>query len=819
MTRFSDRPRFVPRGALALLALVAVVRSAGAQAGPFTPWTGERGITETVDSIMARERAIPPGPRVLHEADREEIRLRRPPQPNPASPAVATWPPPPPGLPGVSGQPTPTSLALSVGTSFLGVQSNESVWLPPDTGGAVGPTQVLFSENGRIKVFGKDGTLGPLDVTADVLFQSVRNGFSAVDPQTKYDRLSGRFILTAITFGSPNRVVIAVSSGSTITGAGSFTFFFFQQDQVAPVGNIGEFADYDKIGVDANALYVGANMFDASLSFYTGSNCFVVRKSSILGGGPIVATAFRGIADAGTGVGPVYPMGVDNDDPAASEGYVAGVDGSSLGTLAIRRILNPGGSPSISGNLFVTVPTTVGSIPQPALGSGSPLSSLDQGTLFDVMMHRDRATGTSTLWTTHTIEVNSSGVATSGGGRNGARWYQIGNLTTTPTLVQSGTVFDPAGSNPRGFIYPSCAMSGQGHMVLGATYASANDRAGCAITGRHAGDAPGTTAAPVLAVVSTDSYNAQGGFSQRWGDMSGVVVDPADDQTFWAFAEYCNATDSWGVRAIQIRAPAPATPISASPPSLPQGATNQVVVVNGSSSAGSGFYDTEPGFNRLQVSIGGGTGVTVTNVAFNSPTQITLTVSVSPSAPIGARTIDVTNPDGQISSGNGIFAVQGSAPGVPYCFGDGSLPTPCPCGNTGGPGRGCANSATPGGALLGSAGTVSPDTVVLSASGERPTALTIFLQGNVNAGGGIVFGDGVRCASGTLKRLYTRNAVGGSVSAPQGADLSITARSAALGDPIAPGTSRYYHTYFRDPVPSFCPPETFNSTNGVQITW
>jgi hypothetical protein len=77
----------------------------------------------------------------------------------------------------------------------------------------------------------------------------------------------------------------------------------------------------------------------------------------------------------------------------------------------------------------------------------------------------------------------------------------------------------------------------------------------------------------------------------------------------------------------------------------------------------------------------------------------------------------------------------------------------------------------------------------------------------------------LRCADGTIKRLYVKNAVAGSISAPQVGDLSITARSAALGDPITPGSSRYYHTYFRDPVPAFCPPNTFNSTNGVRIDW
>jgi hypothetical protein len=173
--------------------------------------------------------------------------------------------------------------------------------------------------------------------------------------------------------------------------------------------------------------------------------------------------------------------------------------------------------------------------------------------------------------------------------------------------------------------------------------------------------------------------------------------------------------------------------------------------------------------------------------------------------------------------GDGFLRIDDFAgPGTAFCFGDGSLATACPCGNDGTLGHGCDNSIGTGGALQTAAGTTSPDTVVLTSSGERPTSLTIFLQGNAQIAGGVVFGDGVRCAAGTLKRLYTKNAVGGVATAPVAGDLSITARSAAAGDPLAPGAVRYYQTYYRDPDPAFCPippGNTFNSSNGLIITW
>jgi len=167
--------------------------------------------------------------------------------------------------------------------------------------------------------------------------------------------------------------------------------------------------------------------------------------------------------------------------------------------------------------------------------------------------------------------------------------------------------------------------------------------------------------------------------------------------------------------------------------------------------------------------------------------------------------------------------LQPPKPGTPFCYGDGSLPTPCPCSNFGATGRGCANSlAGSTGALLESAGTTTPDAVVLTASDERPTALSIFMQCAGQDTNGIPFGDGIRCANGTLKRLYTKNASGGVASAPGMGDPSITARSAAAGDPIPSGATRYYQTYYRDPSLTFCAAplgSTFNITNGLRITW
>ena len=157
---------------------------------------------------------------------------------------------------------------------------------------------------------------------------------------------------------------------------------------------------------------------------------------------------------------------------------------------------------------------------------------------------------------------------------------------------------------------------------------------------------------------------------------------------------------------------------------------------------------------------------------------------------------------------------------APLCAGDAAS---CPCGNAGAPGRGCENSAGTGGAQLVASGVASlaADSVQLVSSGELASSLSIVLQGDVLLAG-VAFGDGRRCAGGALKRLYSGNASGGVYSAPAPGDPPVSARSAALGDPIAIGTTRVVQVYYRDPDAGFCPApagSTFNVSSAVAIAW
>src|SRR6266446_1831627 len=576
-------------------------------------------------------------------------------------------------------------IAQTLGLTFDGVTGpTQTGAFPPDSMGAVGPSQFFIFVNGRLRTFNKTtgAADGVINVDPDIFFSSVMTNapvnFTS-DPQVRYDRLSGRWILIIIDVPSsssssvgdmPNRVLIAVSdaaSAGVITANTVWSFYFIPQNTVGGA-NTGQFLDYPSLGVDNNAVYIGGNMFGAVSGSFAGTSAFVVRKSSILNGGPIVVTAFRGLISGGDG--PDSPRGVDNYDPAATEGYIIGPSDSTFGRLVMRRISDPGGTPAISANIAITVNATALPINVNANGTSGQLDALDDR-LFAAHIRNGR------LWTAHNIAVDSTGVASPSRDRDAARWYELSVPvgSGTPTVVESGTIFDSAAtaSSARWYWIPSVVVSGQGHAAFGFSTAGPAFRINGATTGRLATDTLGTVNAPALLTGSSTSYNPSDGSPHRWGDYSFTSVDPSDDMTMWTIQEFCDGSNTYGLEVAKLIAPAPATPSSASS-SVATGLSSISVTITGTSSSGSGFFDPGTGFaKRIGASATG--GVTVNSITYVDPTHVTLNLNTT-AASAGSQNVTITNPDGQIATGTGILTVGSGGP-TPTP-GPSATPTPTP---------------------------------------------------------------------------------------------------------------------------------------------
>lgn len=559
------------------------------------------------------------------------------------------------------------------GLSTVVHRRSETLYQYPSPGLAVGPTQVLTIFNDRIRTVARATGLpdGVIDLPTGQFFGSVMTPIGGgltssftLDPQARYDRLTNRWfvgVLNMTVTGSgwgPGRVLIAVSdaaSAGTITAATTWRFEWI-------ASNPSDFFDGLAVGLDASALYFGVRRFGTATGTYVGQSLIVVRKSSLVGAGPLVATTFPNAQNPAAL--PDFLQPVDNPDPGSTEGYAVGLHG--VNQLQLRRVLDPGGTPGLSAAMLVDVPIV--GLPLHVAHLGNTLGASGElfgGTrrLYGASLRQGR------LWTVATSAVTATGGGSDVDGtrRNGVSWYELGGVRSadapTPTLLQSGVIHDaaPTRAAARQYWMPSLAVSGQGHVAVGFSAAGAPYRVDVGVTGRLAGDSPGGMRPPVLLTNSTSAYNPPlGGAAQRqWGLGSATALDPLDDMTMWTVQQHCDTTNSWACRLVRLDAPPPASPSFVG--TAEAGLANTTVSVQAQAPAGEGYFDPGPDlpapalpFRHLSVQVAndGVTGAppVVTGVTVISPTQLDVhldTRLADPSVGSEKYTLIVRNPDGQ----------------------------------------------------------------------------------------------------------------------------------------------------------------------------
>ena len=140
------------------------------------------------------------------------------------------------------------------------------------------------------------------------------------------------------------------------------------------------------------------------------------------------------------------------------------------------------------------------------------------------------------LWTTFEILP----VSGTDSGQVTVHWLKLntGNLASLTVADQGNVGGEDIAAGTYTF-FPSIAVDPCGNMALGFAASASTIYPGAYYTGRAASDAVGTVQATGTLQAGTDFYyRAFGGTRNRWGDYSGISLDPADEATFWVFNEY-----------------------------------------------------------------------------------------------------------------------------------------------------------------------------------------------------------------------------------------------------------------------------------------
>lgn len=509
---------------------------------------------------------------------------------------------------------------------------------PPDTNGAVGATQYVQWVNESFAVYDKTTgarIYGP--ASGNTLFQALGAGHPCAahndgDPIAQYDKAAGRWVMTqfSVTSGSSQGYWQCVAVSRTSDATGSYNVYAFNYGTV-------QFNDYPKLGVWSDGYYITFNIFNNGNTFAGSKLCAYDRNAMIAG-----TAANQVCFQLSSAYGGVLPADLDGatPPPAGSPEYFLAFGTNALQLWKMSNVNFSTQTASLSGP--TTIPVSSFSAACSGGGTCIPQSGTTQrlDSLADRLMYR---LAYRNFGDHESLVVNHSVTA---GTSVGVRWYELRNLSTTPTVYQQGTYAPDSNYRWMG----SAAMDNVGNLAIGYSVSSSSLFPGIRFAGRAPGDPLGTLGTEVFI---KDGLGSQNGGLNRWGDYSALSVDPVDDCTMWYTTEYLQANGSfnWSTRIGYFKFTTcgmPATPdfsVAASPASqtvAPGAGTSYTVSVTPSG----GFNGT---VNFSVSGLPAGATASFNPASVNTSGSSTMSVSTSASTPAGTYPLTITGTSGSIS--------------------------------------------------------------------------------------------------------------------------------------------------------------------------
>ena len=196
--------------------------------------------------------------------------------------------------------------------------------------------------------------------------------------------------------------------------------------------------------------------------------------------------------------------------------------------MTVWQIADPVGTPVLSG---ANVPTTTRMVPPDAGQLNPPPTPIDVGgpRIRNVFYRNNR------LWTAHSV-ADGTGVFAR------ARYVRF-DVSGAPVADQDISF----GADGCWLYYPAVAADQNDNLVMVYTQSCTNEYASVYFTGRTTTE-PTLQPGQVLQAGVAKYELLDGGGRNRWGDYSGIAVDPADQNRIWVHGEFATTPtgiDQW----------------------------------------------------------------------------------------------------------------------------------------------------------------------------------------------------------------------------------------------------------------------------------
>ncbi|MCX8010949.1 MAG: hypothetical protein N3A61_07340, partial [Ignavibacteria bacterium] len=146
---------------------------------------------------------------------------------------------------------------------------DQGIFIPPDPIIAVGPTHIIAMVNSRFGIWTKGGSVEKV-IDAEAWFNNVYTNSDCFDPKVIYDHYAKRWVMVWLqsSTSTPNtnsNFLISVSDDSIPTGL----WYNYRMPSTTNGNNpANNWADYQGVGYDQNAIYITSNQFQTNTFMY-----------------------------------------------------------------------------------------------------------------------------------------------------------------------------------------------------------------------------------------------------------------------------------------------------------------------------------------------------------------------------------------------------------------------------------------------------------------------------------------------------------------------------------------------------------------------
>jgi len=444
--------------------------------------------------------------------------------------------------------------------NFKGIVNSDLGPLPPDNGTAVGPSHVVEAVNDWWQIFDKR-TGAP--VTSKIPLCGRHGWWSSVfhppsskrpictDPKVIYDHFFNRWIMVDLglslkEIGEISYYLLAVSHTSDPTGPWCVWALDAKKNGSA---TSSEWADYPGLGVDQEAIYITSNQFSEIFPIFKYAKLRIIAKDQLYDNtcGRITWTDFWGLKNPDeTRAFTVQPARTYGD-PGVE--YLINHRSPTGNSLTLWTLTDPLDNPKLSR---VKVPVGSYSIPPDAAQCRTETTiETNDARLADVI-YRD-----GVLWAVHTIACPRD--------NKKACLHLVSIDVSDPDHPKVLDDFS-YGAPSKGFSYyfPAIMVDESNNVYVMFNSSSDSQCVDIRYTGRLSGERSNTMPGSSLLKASSTKYEViyKGRTIKRWGDYSGIALDPEDPNTVWFAGEYAHDNNKWGtwIGAISFKPKTTPTP-------------------------------------------------------------------------------------------------------------------------------------------------------------------------------------------------------------------------------------------------------------------